>query len=210
MKYKYNNNFNELGANVTNNFPYRPIDGLPQVEGWSVVESESSATEDNILYFVLDSTAKDLLKTPVNISAGAQVEITKFGGLTSLNVRVENSEKDEISITTANVDLTSSEVLSINKEYFVNRSKPEYIKISGKILKNMVTAGGPTTATIILYGNGETLYKASGTGTVHTISTVLYSEIPLTEDSSNTLSWFEAIQQCTAVGIIVFAGEEDK
>lgn len=207
MKYKYNNNFNELGANVTNNFPYRPIDGLSQVEGWSVVESESNATEDNILYFVLDNTAKDLLKTPVNISADASLDLKKSGSLTALTVQVENSEQDVISIKTAKVDLTSSEVLSINKGYFTSRSKPEYIGISGKV--GAATGEDTSTATIILYGNGETLYKASGTGKNRTAFTIFTSVIPLTEDSSNTLSWFEAIQQCTAVGIIVFAGEEN-
>ena len=213
MKYKYNNNFNELGANVTNNFPYRPIDGLPQVEGWSVIESESSATKDNILYFVLDSTAKDLLTTPVNISADADFDFKKFGQLSALDVCVEDGKKNEISITTARVHFTttSSEILSIDKGYFINRNKPGYIKISGGIGANV--GGDTSTATIILYGNGEPLYKASGTGTnLRGTTSTITSEIPLTEDSSNTLSWFEAIQQCTAVGIIVFAGdkEEDK
>ena len=208
MKYKYNNNFNELGANTTNNFPYRPIKGLPQVEGWSVVESESSATKDNILYFVLDNTAKDLLKTPVNISADASLDLKKSGSLAALTVQVENSGKDIISIKTATADLTSSEVLSINKGYFINRSKPEYIKIGGKVGANV--GEDTSTATIILYRNGETLYKASGTGTNKIVAQIFVSEIPLTEDPTNTLSWFEAIQQCTAIGIIVFAGKENK
>lgn len=207
MKYKYNNNFNELGANTTNNFPYRPIKGLPQVEGWSVVESESSATKDNILYFVLDSTAKDLLKTPVKFSVNADADFLQTGELKRMLIQLEDTNGRDMS-NIPKIDITGSGVFIREKEYFVNRKKPGYVKIGGTLKQK---AGGKTSsASMILYKNEEILYKASGTAKNQFMPNYFASLVPLIEDPTNTLSWFEAIQQCTSINITVFAGKENK
>lgn len=207
MKYKYNNNFNELGANTTNNFPYRPIKGLPQVEGWSVVESESSATKDNILYFVLDSTAKDLLKTPIKFSVNADADFLQTGELKRMLIQLEDTNGRDMS-NIPKIDITGSGVFIREKEYFINRKKPGYVKIGGTLKQK---AGGKTSsASMILYKNEEILYKASGTANNQFMSNYFASLVPLIEDPTNTLSWFEAIQQCTSINITVFAGKENK
>lgn len=207
MKYKYNNNFNELGANVTNNFPYRPIDGLPQIKGWSVIESESSATEDNILYFVLDNTAKDLFKTPIKFSVNADADFLQTGELKGILIQLEDTNGKDMS-NVPKINITGSGVFIREKEYFVNRKKPGYVKIGGTLKQK---AGGKTSsASMILYKNEEILYKASGTADNQFMPNYFGSLVPLIEDPTNALSWFEAIQQCTAVGITVFAGEEGK
>lgn len=207
MKYKYNNNFNELGANITNNFPYRPIKGLPQVEGWSVVESESSATKDNILYFVLDNTAKDLFKTPINFSVNADADFLQIGELKGMLIQLEDTNRRDMS-NVPKINITGSGVFVYEKQYFVNRKKPGYVKMGGTLKQK---AGGKTSsASITLYKNEEILYKASGTANNQFMSNYFASLVPLIEDSTNTLSWFEAIQQCTSINITVFAGKESK
>lgn len=207
MKYKYNNNFNELGANITNNFPYRPIKGLPQVEGWSVVESESSATKDNILYFVLDNTAKDLFKTPINFSVNADADFLQIGELKGMLIQLEDTNRRDMS-NVPKINITGSGVFVCEKQYFVNRKKPGYVKMGGTLKQK---AGGKTSsASITLYKNEEILYKASGTANNQFMSNYFASLVPLIEDSTNTLSWFEAIQQCTSINITVFAGKESK
>lgn len=207
MKYKYNNNFNELGANITNNFPYRPIKGLPQVEGWSVVESESSATKDNILYFVLDSTAKDLFKTPINFSVNADADFLQIGELKGMLIQLEDTNGRDMS-NVPKIDITGSGVFVREEKYFVNRKKPGYVKMGGTLKQK---AGGKTSsASMTLYKNEEILYKASGTANNQFMSNYFASLVPLIEDPTNTLSWFEAIQQCTSINITVFAGKESK